>query len=747
MQNDVISAEGNHDFLKFSQSDTGSDAYITDTIDNLLNSDKAFTENITEDSIVVHTEVVGVDEDIELNTVKHEAMNTNAYVTLQRPNDGSRKIKLANKKLKLIKVFDKEKIKQCETKYVCPHCQLSLQTRLELRHHLREHKFLSLFRCEVCGKGLSNKISLLKHLAKHYTITNTSEMEAGSKMARCKICGCSFASKNFLQFHMESCVCNKKSWSYFMCHMCKKSFKLLALLEKHLSTHSLIECPVCFLKFCTFSLYKDHVGHHTKEEIEDYKSLKALKINSKGLPKRTTTAKDTISDKTVGKIFSCSTCDKIFTRKTDLDQHVYTHTGVAPWKCPECGAIFFTSTKYKEHYLTTHEQVDKPFFCSLCKKGFSNPEGLRAHERAHKGIKPFQCDICNRRFTQRGNLKDHFLIHTNERPWKCDQCEKSFKIKGDLTKHFVVHSGLKNFECSYCEKKFSRQSYLTRHIRTHTGERPYVCDICNKSFSRSENCQDHRRIHTGERPYVCHCGATFKDSGNFCNHKKIHDPNHPKRKRNKNKQLSEAAVASAETPIEQNTTYSNPFIQVLPFTATADENQVNSTNQAYFLQLGSILGLDNAADNATDNTARNDNQQPMVTFAINDVRLLNLIQSTGVPVQGFQVEQSVISGGTLPNLMTDVSSQLATDIDMTGVTNNFDVSEAGGITPDMITNEGDVQDVMASNCVSEITLDENKNGADVVKSVSLNEEGGITEQCITFSTIMEEDMTSDVLET
>ncbi|TVY73804.1 Asparagine-rich zinc finger protein AZF1 [Fusarium oxysporum f. sp. cubense] len=116
-----------------------------------------------------------------------------------------------------------------------------------------------------------------------------------------------------------------------------------------------------------------------------------------------------MDDKTSRKKYHCDSCQMAFTRKTRLDIHRRTHTGVKPYNCafPDCDLTF------------------------------SQIGNLITHRRRHTGDRPFVCDTCDRRFAQRSNLRTHLLTHQGLKPFICilDYCNKTFSQLGNMKKH------------------------------------------------------------------------------------------------------------------------------------------------------------------------------------------------------------------------------------------------------------------------------------------------------------------------
>ena len=84
------------------------------------------------------------------------------------------------------------------------------------------------------------------------------------------------------------------------------------------------------------------------------------------------------------------------------------------------------------------------FSCSKCDKNFTRVEVLKTHERIHTGEKPFTCSKCDKKFTQAGDLKRHERIPTGEKPFTCSKCDKKFSESGSLKKHEKIHTGEKS---------------------------------------------------------------------------------------------------------------------------------------------------------------------------------------------------------------------------------------------------------------------------------------------------------------
>uniref|UniRef100_A0A8D0GG62 Uncharacterized protein n=1 Tax=Sphenodon punctatus TaxID=8508 RepID=A0A8D0GG62_SPHPU len=214
------------------------------------------------------------------------------------------------------------------------------------------------------------------------------------------------------------------------------------------------------------------------------------------------------------RLYRCSVCKKIFTRRTVLIQHQHTHRVEKPHKCLECGEKFSSDS-----HLVAHQKIhagERPYGCPECEEMFTRSSDLIKHQRIHTGEKPYECPECGKTFNQSSNLIKHQRTHTGEKPYECPECGKTFNSSSHLTTHQRTHTGEKPYVCPQCGKTFSQNSHLIAHHRIHTGEKPYECPECGKTFSQSSSLIKHQRIHTGEKPYECpECGKAFNSSSHL----------------------------------------------------------------------------------------------------------------------------------------------------------------------------------------------------------------------------------------
>ncbi|KAM3930096.1 gastrula zinc finger protein XlCGF66.1-like [Leptodactylus fuscus] len=219
--------------------------------------------------------------------------------------------------------------------------------------------------------------------------------------------------------------------------------------------------------------------------------------------------------------FSCSECDRCFSKKSNLMEHLKGHTGEKPFSCSECGKCFRKKSNLGKHQRT--HTGEKPFLCPECGKYFSQTSSLMEHLRSHTGEMPFLCSECGKCFRKKSNFVEHQRSHTGEKPFSCTECGKRFSHKSNVLKHLRSHTGEKPFSCLECGKSFSYKSGFIHHLRTHTDEKPFSCLECGKCFSQKSNLAEHLKSHTGERLFSCsECGKCFTRKSGLDKHRRLH---------------------------------------------------------------------------------------------------------------------------------------------------------------------------------------------------------------------------------
>ncbi|XP_063054532.1 zinc finger protein 407 [Engraulis encrasicolus] len=209
---------------------------------------------------------------------------------------------------------------------------------------------------------------------------------------------------------------------------------------------------------------------------------------------------------TGSKPFSCKICNFATAQLGDARNHVKRHLGMREYKCHICGWAFVMKKHLSTHLLGKHgvgRPKERKYECDLCDRSFSERWALNNHMKLHTGDKPFKCawPSCHYAFLTLSAMKDHYRTHTGEKSFLCDLCGFAGGTRHALTKHRRQHTGERPFRCQLCNFASTTQSHLTRHKRVHTGEKPYRCPWCDYRSNCAENIRKHI-LHTGKHDGV-----------------------------------------------------------------------------------------------------------------------------------------------------------------------------------------------------------------------------------------------------
>ncbi len=251
----------------------------------------------------------------------------------------------------------------------------------------------------------------------------------------------------------------------------------------------------------------------------------------------------------------CTTCNRGFLSRKDLESHKLEHNKVYPYTCDICQHKYASLKCLMNHQKRmasnpTHGALKKTrmtpdaktkFHCGVCKQGFADRSSLNAHKKEHQERRelPFVCVDCDRGYMTRGDLTRHRRMkHGHKKQHGETKVEPDVMIdRPGPSKHRVVSTVLKKGQLSSrqplprkAKKMYPLPNNATKAKKSEDknmkagkemvrkepkpgkddqDSNTHTCSVCSKKFTDAEKYKRHLQVHKNNKYFCSKCPKVF----------------------------------------------------------------------------------------------------------------------------------------------------------------------------------------------------------------------------------------------
>ncbi|XP_071523974.1 uncharacterized protein [Panulirus ornatus] len=229
----------------------------------------------------------------------------------------------------------------------CPVCKLKFRHRQHVeRHFIKAHADIENIHCEYCNTQVTSYSKYVYHCR-----TAHADLLEDRTELTCSHCGKNVSSRILLNKHMaKQHGLNRQNAQKNECPVCKKFF---VHVDVHMNLHTRalqFPCEECGE---VFFLRSSLLAHHKLRHDQNAR-IHACNTCNKSFISNSLLRTHHEQVHLQKRQYFCEFCGRTYKNKSALTYHLKVHTGERPYKCQECGVGFHRPSSLKTHMEGTH---------------------------------------------------------------------------------------------------------------------------------------------------------------------------------------------------------------------------------------------------------------------------------------------------------------------------------------------------------------------------------------------------------